>query len=1098
MSKGRKREMVKKELTNKKVVRAIALGLSAVMLTTPMTAMASDNVTPQNDDEKSPVADEQKTDAEVADSVASDAKTFVSVTDNAVDTVVGTVVEKIGSNSEELQEKAEKTPDVLTDDEKIIIASAELDSTPSASDDIIGDGEGDADNDSVETEGVQEQLDVAMDAEGDAEEAVDGATTAVGAMNSTAAEAAGAMSDAQTDVDNKIAEINNATSSVAAEDAYIQLQDIVTKAEKDYAAAEETYSDAKQAYEDALGDLADAKQAYETAISAATSDAEQALADLKAAEAKAAALEAAAKTAEDNLADNSIALEIKRLQGEVAKDTSPNWSGDLDDLFAYVLEYYYLPTEVGASNIKMDKETSWNKDSSDDSRNFFTVTFTDASGEEVTKYYNYKLSNKADGLIIFEKVDEDLYTYQGADGKTVKLNKEAYDKLVAKKDSPVVTVTGGDNDATNDVTVVKIGAGDPDVKVSEENTDTKKVEITDKKITYSLDDKGNLVETVTGTVTTTTYQAGASLTAESKDTSEAALLAAQQKASALEAAGEEDVVIANEATVTTKGYVIEGGYYIPTFTEEIDISVTLGNAEADGNNWNDTTTPISDSEIQAAINREAQRKIDEFVRTHEGNREGDYYFFDDYAKVVDSNLGTNNVVADESRIYNIFNGEWVTLDSWDEYTRTATAKISITYAKVVEKEENYSMWDDAWDFDTNQYEELKEDIQDKLDSTGGIYLNMRAIDFKYRIATYSCVEGVKIADTVYKSEAAAQAALDSIKGEVTVEGQVKAKNSYAYKITYTNVTKGEPQQNTPISTTTYKASKVNILEDQHTSNANYNKYINSGKKDTSGILFFEESLDENGEMKMHKGLAAFINAAEQKLADYQEIQRQADVAEQAAVAAANKVQELKDALSKASMTDYSAELSALASQLAIAEKNWKDAVEDYEELQGKMDEMEKEIDSILDELRAAEEAANASDDSDSGDDDTTTVVTVPTPVVLEEAPIAPVVVTAPGVAAPAVVDIEDEDTPLAGGIGAGDGIGDAEGGEGEVIVAGAEEEAEPAIVAIEDEETPLAAGVDADAKVSWWWLLIIALLGATGYKMYKDHQKRKEEATQEA
>ena len=32
--------MVRNELVNKKVVRAIALGLSAVMLTTPMTAMA--------------------------------------------------------------------------------------------------------------------------------------------------------------------------------------------------------------------------------------------------------------------------------------------------------------------------------------------------------------------------------------------------------------------------------------------------------------------------------------------------------------------------------------------------------------------------------------------------------------------------------------------------------------------------------------------------------------------------------------------------------------------------------------------------------------------------------------------------------------------------------------------------------------------------------------------------------------------------------------------------------------------------------------------------------------------------------------------------
>ena len=34
--------MIKKDLVNKKVVRAISLGLSAVMLTTPMTALAAE------------------------------------------------------------------------------------------------------------------------------------------------------------------------------------------------------------------------------------------------------------------------------------------------------------------------------------------------------------------------------------------------------------------------------------------------------------------------------------------------------------------------------------------------------------------------------------------------------------------------------------------------------------------------------------------------------------------------------------------------------------------------------------------------------------------------------------------------------------------------------------------------------------------------------------------------------------------------------------------------------------------------------------------------------------------------------------------------
>lgn len=129
------------------------------------------------------------------------------------------------------------------------------------------------------------------------------------------------------------------------------------------------------------------------------------------------------------------------------------------------------------------------------------------------------------------------------------------------------------------------------------------------------------------------------------------------------------------------------------------------------------------------------------------------------------------------------------------------------------------------------------------------------------------------------------------------------------------------------------------------------------------------------------------------------------------------------------------------------------------------------------------------DVDDDNDDDDTTPVVVPVVAPAAAPVVTPVATVATAGAGQAVVNIDDEATPLAGGIG-----GNAEGGEGEVIVADADE-VEPAIVAIEDEETPLAAGLEADGKgMSWWWLLIVALLGATGYKMYQDHQKRKEEA----
>ena len=47
------------------------------------------------------------------------------------------------------------------------------------------------------------------------------------------------------------------------------------------------------------------------------------------------------------------------------------------------------------------------------------------------------------------------------------------------------------------------------------------------------------------------------------------------------------------------------------------------------------------------------------------------------------------------------------------------------------------------------------------------------------------------------------------------------------------------------------------------------------------------------------------------------------------------------------------------------------------------------------------------------------------------------------------------------------------------------------LVMIEDNEVPLAAMPEEESvKMSWWWLLIIFLLGATGKKMYDEHQKK--------
>lgn len=1067
--------MMKKDLLNKQVVRAISLGLSAVMLTTPMTALASDgtNVDATGADGDNEIALPAETTLEVAENAATEAVFATGDADDAATKVIATTDAVLGGNSD-WSEDDEAIYDAYNAEEGL--ASA-INKDNESQDKITGDyyeAPGQID-------GVQEELRVAADADDKADAAIESADTAVGTMNATAASTAGTMSDAQTDVDNKIAEIEGATSSAAAEKGYVELQDIVDKAEADYAAAETEYKNAKEAYDKAVADVDAAKVAYDQAITNATGDVDAALAQLKAAEDKAADLEEAAKVAADNVEKTSAsAFRIMELQKDAADDSSAQWSNTLDPLFAEIMSAYYLPN-FGGDLFESDVEGctyelgKWKK-YSPDSRNYITVYLKDANGKVIEEVYvNYKLEEKTQGLIIFEKTFEDLYTYKDANGKKVEMSADTYADAVIEGEVENTVSSGIVED------VESVDGDTVDVAIlGEGNTVTEDIngEISDENTSYQYDADGNLVKTVTGTVTTITKTEGVTLEGESFDSEEA-----RDEAMAAESLveGRENVDLEVTSNTVTTGYTIEGGYYIPTFTDTITVSVSL----------EERAEQISDEEMKTALEKKVKEYVSNFVKSNEDK----YYFFTetDYYSTTGDDLGTNKAET--------YNSDWDLLDlfdydDWDGYKRTASTKLSITFAKIKTKTQD---WDSIFSDNDEKYAAAK---KAEVEANGGIYLGYddENIDEEglfgaILTGTHKYIEGVAIEDdTVYATEAEAKAAQEAAaNGIITKDGVTKqTKEVYSYKGTYTQVDTDTKQGQT-ISTTTWDAAEVSCVEDGWGTN---DKYL-------AGDNLFTE-WDDNG---LDDGLEAFLNAAAKKLADYRQIQAEADAAEKAANDALDELNTLKEALNAAAESGYVAEIAGLAAQLAQAEANWKLAKDAYDDIQEKASEMEDDIESIIDDLKAAEEAANAGGEGagDADDDGTTGGTTPTTPVVVpvatpEEIPTAVVTpVGGAGVGAgAAVVDIEDEATPLAAGIDNGNGDGNANGGDGdEVLVAGAEDD-ETAIVAIEDEETPLAAGSGADGKMSWWWLLIVALLGATGYKMYKDHQKKKEEAAQEA
>ena len=103
-------------------------------------------------------------------------------------------------------------------------------------------------------------------------------------------------------------------------------------------------------------------------------------------------------------------------------------------------------------------------------------------------------------------------------------------------------------------------------------------------------------------------------------------------------------------------------------------------------------------------------------------------------------------------------------------------------------------------------------------------------------------------------------------------------------------------------------------------------------------------------------------------------------------------------------------------------------------------------------------------------------------------------------AAPTVI-LPPAAVPLAGP-GAADGamLADADEEEGAGLTTLEDEvtplagpESKTKTVNLEDFPTPLAGPVAEMGQMSWWWLLIIAVLGVTGEEMYRRYQKKQRE-----
>ena len=1043
---------MRKNSKNEKVIRAMAIGISAMLMaSSPLTALAAEGegTTPEGNEDKNITVTPEAGIADQAQAAAKEADKAVETAEKSATDVKSEVADQVVAGEAKDTQGKDLSQAVLDANVKVEDKTVEGGSSLKDAESAV---------ESADTKlGVAEANDKLSDAE--LNKAADAAANA----GQTAADAKDAMQAAQNKVNGQIENIKDAASITDANAAYEEVKTTVDQAQADFDAKLGEYNTAKTAYEEAAQKVAAYEKAYEEAVNSADANAAAAAAELEAAKTNAEALAKALEAAKGAVDKSAAgALDIADKEALTQGDNGLNWKNE-DQLFISIMQNYYLPEvqKITADDIKVVRRQG----EDNNTKNYFEVTYTDENGNKQTKYYNYVMDDKQtskDNIVIFEKRIEEVNwktaqetnpdQYVKGNGDTITVS-EVEKGL---KDGTIIAVDGKKvikNDGTESIII-----SDNNQKTETGEVDTDVNEATEKE-SWSLDENGNLIKTVTADVTTITYTDAKFTSTEQYQTEADRDAAAAAKKEELENAnnGKEATVTGTEKT----DYTYTGnGTYIPTFTKTVN---------------------VKDEEVEW---KHTDKKTDYGVRTEE----------EAVAKVTkEQEKALSNKINDDDDLYLIgvssdLKVTGYTEDHWyDDSDFLVSGTVSATYAKVTKKTVDQSTFGSLWNdikalFGNGETtnKKLEDAARKAVEAEGGIFVSANWDDWKFGKATIRYVAGVSVktdekttaadAQNAVRDAALAQAKASGATGVYnmkTTDPDTIAHTSYSYEIDYLEKT-GETTTNTAVRTETY--ANAEVLTGQIIQNLNYIQgNIKLTQKDTE--------------------YRKFVDDAKALTEKYQKLLQDAQDAQKDVVAAQGKVEELKAEIEalKSNRTSNLGALKELEGKLVVAEQNKKDAEDTLKEILDSLDKAGGELDKVIERLTPAPTpAAPAGGDSAGGSSDT--VETVVNPIVLAPAPVAQAtVVTQNQAAAQGVTQIADEAAPLAANVEEDTQKTAEEAPKAEEAVNIADEAVPLADVAVESEQ----------AKMSWWWWLIILILGATGYEMYKKHNEKKLKAQAE-
>ena len=1042
---------MRKNSKNEKVIRAMAIGISAMLMaSSPLTALAAEGegTTPEGNDDHNIVVTPEAGIADQAQAAAKEADKAVETAEKSATDVKSEVADQVVAGEAKDTQGKDLSQAVLDANVKVEDKTVEGGSSLKDAESAV---------ESADTKlGVAEANDKLSDAE------LNKATDAAANAGQTAAEAKDAMQAAQNKVNGQIENIKDAASITDANAAYEEVKTTVDQAQADFDAKLGEYNTAKTAYEEAAQKVAAYEKAYEEAVNSADANAAAAAAELEAAKTNAEALAKALEAAKGAVDTSAAgALDIADKEALTQGDNGLNWKNE-DQLFISIMQNYYLPEvqKITADDIKVVRRQG----EDNNTKNYFEVTYTDENGNKQTKYYNYVMDDKQtskDNIVIFEKRIEEVNWKTAQETNPDQYVKENGDTITVSevekglKDGTIIAVDGKKvikNDGTESIII-----SDNNQKTENGEVDTDVNEATEKE-SWKLDENGNLIKTVTADVTTITYTDAKFTSTEQYQTeAERDAAAAAKEKDLKDAAGKDVTVTGTEKT----DYTYTGnGTYIPTFTKTVN---------------------VKDEEVEW---KHTDKKTDYGVRTEE----------EAVAKVTkEQEKALSNKINDDDDLYLIgvssdLKVTGYTEDHWyDDSDFLVSGTVSATYAKVTKKTVDQSTFGSLWNdikalFGNGETtnKKLEDAARKAVEADGGIFVSANWDDWKLGKATIRYVAGVSVktdekttaaeAQNAVQDAALAQAKASGATGVYnvkTTDTDTIAHTSYSYEIDYLEKT-GETTTNTAVRTETY--ANAEVLTGQIIQNLNY---IQGNIKLT----------------QKDEAYRKFVDDAKALTEKYQKLLQDAKAAQGEVEAAQGKVDVLKAEIEalKSNRTSNLGALKELEGKLVVAEQNKKDAEDTLKEILDSLDKAGGELDKVIERLTPAPTpAAPAGGDSAGGSSDT--VETVVNPIVLAPAPVAQAtVVTQNQAAAQGVTQIADEVAPLAANV--------------EEDTQKTAEEAPKAeeAVNIADEAVPLAdVAVESEhAKMSWWWWLIILILGATGYEMYKKHNEKKLKAQAE-